>query len=276
MLERIRNLRIKYFANLDSTRRFIVSNRFLFLNFRQISRGDIGKFWLILWLLGQFFGIITLYIFLSPSLAVDNLPISSGTASVNLLELTDLPAGFEVAPPLLQQIIKQAIEQTQTGLKKANIDLEKTIIFVDIGTAEIVICVTMKLANLQARETFDRQLQKTDSKEVFLLGFRQVLRFLGEAKVEEAKVIEPLAGLGESSLGYRLAASIANFSTQIFADSLAFRRREMGILLIVGSLDSPPERVDIRELAFKLDRRLQNSSYDQSLQIFMTQKRHSD
>lgn len=244
-------------------------NRFFTLKYRLTARGKIANFWLILWLLSQWWVIIAPLVIASPAASPD-------TSGTTLLKLTDLPTGFEIAPPLLQQIIQQAIEQTQTDLKKVNIDLEEMVIFVDIGAAEIVACVVMKLANLQARETFDRQLQRHDAQEVFLLGFRQVLRFLGEAKVAAPKPLESLQGLGESALGYRLTASIANFPTQIFADSLAFRRQETGILLIVGSLVNLPERVDIKELAFRLDRRLQSSSYDPQLKIFMTQKRHSD
>jgi hypothetical protein len=223
----------------------------------------IGKFWGLLWLSSQVFPSIDPLIFPQPSLATDNSLASPEKAT--LLTLTDLPPGFEVAPPILQQLIAGAIAQTRGDLQKADIDLEETVLFLDIENAVIVAYVKMYLTNIHARATFDNHLRGEGAKELFLSGFRQITQFFGKATIAEPQAIASLQGLGETAFGYRLEATIENFSPQIFADSLLFRRRETVILLIVGSISrservataSVPERLDIRNLAEKIDRRLQ-------------------
>jgi hypothetical protein len=224
---------------------------------------QIGKFWAILWLSSQFFPLINPLIFPQPSFATDNSLESPGKAT--LFTLTDLPPGFEVAPPILQQLIAGAIAQTRTDLKKADIDLEETVLFLDIENAVIVAYVKMCLTNIHARATFEQQLRGEGAKKLFLSGFEQMTQFFGEATFAEPRAIAPLPGLGETAFGYRLEATLENFAPRIFADSLVFRRQETVILLIVGSIAeseppaiaSMPQQLDIRNLALKIDRRLQ-------------------
>lgn len=215
----------------------------------------IGKFWGLLWLSSQVFTLINPLIFPQPSLATDNSLESPRKAT--LLTLTDLPPGFEVAPPILQQLIAQATAQTGSDLQKADIDLEETVLFLDIENAVIVAYVKMQLTNIHARDTFDNHLQGEGAKELFLSGFKKITQFFGKATIAEPQATASLGGLGETAFGYRLEATVENFAPRIFADSLLFRRRETVILLIIGSVSSVPERLDIRYLAEKIDRRLQ-------------------
>ncbi|MEG3436321.1 hypothetical protein V0288_04245 [Pannus brasiliensis CCIBt3594] len=202
--------------------------------------------------------------FPSPSHATElKSPLSAPDRNVppeTLLEVNDLPPGFEVAPPLLRQMVTRAIDRSGADLKKANISVRETTIFVNIEEAEMVTCLTMDLPDRTARESFDARLQRDGGREVFQSGFQQALRLLGEAKIEESRAIVSLQGLGESARGYRLAATIENFPVRVFADSLAFRRGSTGVVLIVGSLAREPEKVQVRDLALSLDRRLQNES----------------
>lgn len=177
-----------------------------------------------------------------------------------LLELNDLPAGFEVAPPLLRQMVARAIARSIADREKNNISIRETTIFVDIEEAEMVTCVTMDLPDRTARESFDDRLQRDGGRDIFQSGFQQVLRLLGEAKIDEPRAIASLEGLGNSARGYHLAATIENFPVRVFADSLAFRRGDTGVVLIVGSIGRVPERVQVRDLARSLDRRLQTES----------------
>jgi hypothetical protein len=195
-----------------------------------------------------------------PFTASTSLAIARDLSRGTILDLNDLPPGFEVAPPLLQQFISRAIARSGSDLQKTNITLGEPAIFVDIENALMVTCVTLNLPDRTARENFDTRLRGDNGRAIFRSGFQQVLGFLGEAKPTEPKEIAALDRLGETARGYRMEAEVSNFPARIFADSLAFRRQGTGVLLIVGSIANVPEAVSIRDLALKLDRRLQTRS----------------
>lgn len=184
-------------------------------------------------------------------------PIVSPFLAQATLELSDLPPRFEPAPPFLERLIFNGIAAVGPVLEQEEIAVDQISIFVAFEQAEMVMGLRAILPNQQGIERFDLQLRRPDVQALFVAGLQRSLASLGEIKVTKVQELSSLENIGEIARGFAIEAKFTRLPLGIYSETVAFRRGQRGVLIVLGTLNRPINDILIQDLARQLDRRLQ-------------------
>ena len=189
---------------------------------------------------------------------------SQASSQSPIIELSDLPSGFELSPLLLTNLVSPAIDQVKNNLaKKTNGVAGKNIIFADVAEEDMVACVKINLPKKSSQDKFDAALKGSKGREFFQSQFKQAIQLFGNVgTLHRPEQIASLGNIGEFAQGYRLEGQVKNniFFNRVYVDTIAFRRQQTAVLVIFGSVSKRSQRVNVQELALKIDQRLQNNT----------------
>jgi len=181
--------------------------------------------------------------------------LAQGSAPKTILP-ADLPSRFDPAPAFLQKIILNSIAALNPDFKREGIVLEEAATFIDLEQAEIVMGLTANLPNVDAIKKFDAGLRSPDSQQIFIEGLKKSLSSFGKVEITQVKELSTVNKLGQIARGFAIEAKLPDRGLTISTESVAFRRGNTGILVILGAIDHPLTSIRAADLALRLDRRL--------------------
>jgi hypothetical protein len=199
-------------------------------------------------LLGGHSAIVPIAIFIMPSIAQ--------AQTLQTIVPADLPSRFDPAPPFLQKLILSSIMTLLPDLKQGGIIFEEASTFMDLEQAEIVMGLTANLLTPVVIKKFDTGLRSPDTQQIFIDGLRKSLSSFGKVEITQVRELRGVNKLGQVAKGFAIEAKLSERGFTLSTESIAFRRGNKGVLVIMGALDHPLTGIRAIDIALRLDRRL--------------------
>lgn len=177
------------------------------------------------------------------------------------LTLADLPPGFRPLPPEVAARLFSRLEVFQQQMGQGALKPENVFAFVNPQNFQIVLGFTGQLPSQAQQASFDAGLEKIEHPEAqkrALSLLQASLQTFGEVKVTEYRTISDLSNLANASTGMALGVEMQGQPLRV--DIAAFRRNKMGAFTGVVYAKGDKPLLPIREVAQKLDRRIEQSS----------------
>jgi len=197
-----------------------------------------------------------------PTTGVAVTPVSEQyTASTVTLTLKDLPAGFQEVPAEIKPQINARLEPLKKLLVKENLPAENFFAFVQPEKLEVVLGFTGSFREQSQQQKFDTTLQQLQQPEVRQQLASQVgeqLRQYAGVQLLGQQPLPQLENIGDTSVGISLAVALKEQPLRV--DMGGFRRGRVGVTTAVIYIDKTAPAMPVREVATKLDNRIQQSS----------------
>ncbi|KAI9129151.1 hypothetical protein [Acaryochloris sp. CCMEE 5410] len=204
-------------------------------------------------------GIIDLYILkrFTPQSAVA-IPNTAGSLRPPKLVASDLPPGFREVPTPISSLIRGAISSTISDHFGSNeIQIRDLVTYMNLNQWTLIIGFVTPLNNENAVQMFDLGLEQPSALEKFVTGIKKSNYYLGSVNIVEQRVAPSLSQkIGQVSTGMAVIAKARNVS--LFSEMVAFRRNNLGAMLIVGRLNDNIPSMTTSKLAQKFDSQLLN------------------
>jgi hypothetical protein len=184
------------------------------------------------------------------------LPSFAQTIPPKTILLSDIPPRFQPAPAFFQKLILNGITTVNPDFKREGVILEDATTFIDLEQVEMILGLTANLPNQAVIQKFDAGLRNPNIQKTFIDGLKNSLSSLGKVKISEVGELHTLKNLGQVAKGFNITAKFSDQDLTIFTESIAFRRGNKVILIILGAVDHPLTAIQAADIAFRLDQRL--------------------
>lgn len=210
-------------------------------------------------IIGIILGIFDSYIlkYFSPNSAVA-IPNTANSLHRPKLELSDLPPGFREVPAPISSLIHGAISSTITEHFDSNeIQIRDLVTYMNLNQWTLIIGFVTPLNNQNAVQMFDLGLEQPAALEKFVTGIKKSNYYLGSVNIVEKRVIPFLSkNLGQVATSMAVTAKARNMT--LFSEMVAFRRNNLGAMLIIGRLNDNITPMTTNNLAQKFDNNILN------------------
>lgn len=193
----------------------------------------------------------------SPQLALA-IPITSNNPRHPKLASSDLPPGFQKVPRPISSLMHGAISSTiKSHFGSDEIKVRDLTTYMNLNQWTLIIGFVTPLNNQQSVQMFDLGLEQPAALEKFVTGIKKSSYFLGSVNIAEKRVVPSLSNkIGQVSTGMAITANVNN--TSLFSEMVAFRRNNLGAMLIVGRLNDKIPSMTTSKLAQKFDNKILN------------------
>lgn len=193
----------------------------------------------------------------SPQLALA-IPITSNSLRSPKLTSSDLPPGFREVPGPISSLIQGAISSTiKSHFGSDEIKVKDVTTYMNLDQWTLIIGFVTPLHNQKAVQRFDLGLEQPAALEKFVTGIKKSNYFLGSVNIVEKRVIPSLSNrIGQVSTGMAITANAKTIS--LFSEMVAFRRNNLGAMLVVGRLYNKIPPMTTSKLAQKFDNNILN------------------
>lgn len=191
----------------------------------------------------------------SPKFAVA-IPVTADSPRQPKLALSDLPTGFREVPAPISSLIRGAISSTIKDHFGSNeIQIKNLVTYMNLNQWTLIMGFITPLNSQNAVQKFDIGLEQPDALEKYVSGIKKSNYYLGSVNIVEKRVVPSLSQkVGHISTGMAVTAKARNMS--LFSEMVAFRRSNLGAMLIVGRLNNNIPPLTTSKLAQKFDNNL--------------------